>query len=285
MTASSLPVPLAPARRNRSLVDELFRRESWYAAVGFFFAAMMVPTLLAAALDPRTLYDVNVWVKPLKFQASIALYLLTLAWFAAWLPAGTKQKRWYRVYSGIVLFAMLAEIAWIMHAAALGVPSHFNETTPLRAAVFALMGVFAIILTSASLVYGVLIARNKPATLAPALRLSIISGLILTFVLTVAVAGYMAESGSHWVGGNASDAEGLPLLGWARDGGDLRVAHFFATHAMQFIPVFGLVSARIFGDRNRMAVWLIVGAYVLFVAFTFVQALMGVPFAATVGSA
>lgn len=275
-TASSLPLPVVPARGN--LVDELFRREPWYAAAGFFLAAMMMPTLVAAALDARTLYGVNVWVKPLKFQASISLYLLTLAWFAAWLPAGTRQKRWYRVYSGVVLSAMLAEIVWIAHAAALGVPSHFNETSSLRSAVYAVMGVLAVVLTSASLVYGLLILRSERVTLAPAVRLSIVSGLILTFVLTLAAAGYMSTNGSHWVGGNMSDTESLPITGWARDGGDLRVAHFFATHAMQFIPAFGMLSAALFGERNRKPVWLFAGAYLLLVVFVLVQALMGEPF-------
>lgn len=140
------------------------------------------------------------------------------------------------------------------------------------------MGGFAAFLTSASLVYGILIARAGGTSLSPAFRLSVVSGLVLTFVLTVVVAGAMSQFGGHWVGGNVSDAEALPLLGWARDGGDLRVAHFFATHAMQFIPVFGVVSAALFGGGDRRPVWAFIAAFTAFVAFTFVQALMGRPF-------
>ena len=67
-------------------------------------------------------------------------------------------------------------------------------------------------------------------------------------------------------------------MGWARDGGDLRVAHFFATHAMHFIPAFGLVSVAVFRPANRLPVWLFAAAFVGFVIFLFVQALRGEPF-------
>ena len=88
----------------------------------------------------------------------------------------------------------------------------------------------------------------------------------------------MAAMGSHFVGGSGSDAGGLFGMGWARDGGDLRVAHFFATHAMHFIPAFGLVWVAVFRPANRMPVWLFAGAFVGFVVFLFAQALRGEPF-------
>src|SRR5262249_17865462 len=75
----------------------------------------------------------------------------------------------------------------------------------------------------------------------PAFRLSVGLGLVLTFFLTVAVAGYMVNNGGHFVGSQSTVAPGAPLMGWARDRGDLRVAHFFATHAMHFVPAFGFV--------------------------------------------
>jgi hypothetical protein len=88
----------------------------------------------------------------------------------------------------------------------------------------------------------------------------------------------MSGMGTHFIGGTASDAGGFPLMGWSRDGGDLRAAHFFATHALHFVPLFGLVSASIFGRSNRMPVRIFAAAYVGFVAFLFVQALIGLPF-------
>lgn len=96
--------------------------------------------------------------------------------------------------------------------------------------------------------------------------------------LTLITAGTMSGLGGHFVGGSGSDAGGLPFMGWSREVGDLRVAHFFATHALHFIPVFGLVSASLFGDERRLPLRLFVVAFAAFVLFTFVQALAGRPF-------
>lgn len=281
MTASILAAPFAsnrPTTIGRAL-DALFRNEPVFAAAGFAMAALMAPTLIAAALDVRTLLDVNVWIKPLKFEAALAIYLVTLAWFAAWLPPGTTAKPWYRLYRGIVAASAAAEIAWIGAAALLGVPSHFNIESPLWATLYGVMGVLATTLTSAALVYGILIARPQGGRgLVPIVRAGLVQGLVLTFVATLVVAGTMSGSGAHFVGGNASDAEGFPVFGWARDGGDLRVAHFFATHAMHGVPLVALALSRAFGGADRRLVWVVSAAFAGLVAFTFVQALNGQPF-------
>jgi hypothetical protein len=101
----------------------------------------------------------------------------------------------------------------------------------------------------------------------------------MTLPLTLIVAGYMSSGTGHWVGGDMSDAQGAPLMGWARDGGDLRVAHFFATHAMHFVPAFGLAAAAFLPGRSaRNAVWLFAALYAGLVALAFAQALAGMPF-------
>ena len=179
------------------------------------------------------------------------------------------------------MLAVGAEVIWILGAAALGTASHFNDSSPVAAGLYTLMGVLAVTLTSASLVYGVTILRDRNSRLDPVFRLSVGIGLIATFVLTVVVAGYMSNNGSHFIGGAHSDAGGLAPMGWARDGGDLRVAHFFATHAMHFIPAFGLVASRAFSPSSgRMAVVTFAGLCVGLVGYVFVEALSGQAFLA-----
>jgi hypothetical protein len=257
----------------------LFRREPLFAGTGLLMIALMAPTLLAMALDGRTLLDVNVWDKPLKFQFALAVFLLTLAWYAKWLPDGMTGKRWYGIYSVIVVFCVVAEMIWLMAAAAYGVASHFNNSSTFMFAIYPVMGLFAVTLLSPTLLYGVAIWRNPATSHTPAMRASLGLGLILTFVLTVMVAGFLASGTGHFVGGNLSDAEAAPVMGWARDGGDLRVAHFFATHAMHFIPLAGLLAVIALPDRRaRAVVYAASAGFTAFVIFTFVQALMGQPF-------
>ena len=270
-----------PHYRTFSFSTELFQRHPLFAGTALCLLVLMAPTLFAMALDQRTFLDINVWIKPLKFQTALALYLATLAWFADWLPAKVAASRWHRVFSTIVVLAVGAEVVWILGAAALGTASHFNDSSPVAAGLYTLMGVLAVTLTSASLVYGIAILRDRNSRLDPVFRLSVGIGLVATFVLTVVVAGYMSNNGSHFVGGTHSDAGGVALMGWARDGGDLRVAHFFATHAMHFIPAFGLVASRtLSASSGRMAVGMFAALFVGLVGYTFAEALSGRAFLA-----
>jgi hypothetical protein len=274
MTTVTEPMP-STARR-LSPVHEMFRRESLFAGAAFVFVLLMVPTTFAMLVDQRTFQGINVWVKPLKFQFSLAVYLATLAWFADWLPRGTTTALWYRAYAALVVFAMAAEIAWVGGAAVLGVGSHYN--TAVRG-LYPTMGGLAVLLTSASFVYGVLIWRAEDSRLNPVFRLSVSVSLVLTFVLTMIAAMTLSSLASHYIGSGTSDAHGVPIMGWSRTGGDLRVAHFFATHAMHVLPMAGLVvSALLPKTLGCFVVLLASVAYTVFVGFTFVEALQGRPF-------
>lgn len=269
--------PVRPMSLNR-----IFGSERALAALGFLLLALLLPTLFAGIVDGRLTNDVSVWSKPVKFQFALAVYALTLAFFARWLPAGTQDRRWYRIYVGAVIGAIVLETIWLMGAAANGVPAHFNKS-PAGEAIYMSMGALAVVLTSASAVYAWLIAKNRETGLPPVVKESIVAGLALVLPLTVITAGTMSAFDGHWVGGVRSDAAGLAIFGWARDGGDLRVAHFFSTHAMHFLPVAGLASLAIFGREERRPIRIATILFVALVAFTFVQALSGKPFLAFMG--
>ncbi len=260
------------------IVARSFRAEPRFAGAALLLVVAMVPTLFAMMVDPRQFNGINVWDKPLKFEVALAVYLATLAWFAVHLPKSVTSARWYGVFSWVVVSAVALEMIWIGGAAANGVGSHFN-LDGVMGAIYGLMGVLAVTLTSASLLHGIAFWRDSKSALNPQVRMALASGLVLTFVLTVIVAGYMSSNMGHWVGGNASDAESIAVMGWARDGGDLRVAHFLATHAMHFIPLAGYVAARSLRPAAAgMAVWGSSLGYCALVAFTFMQALAGQPF-------
>lgn len=280
MTTATLAPVHATAPIRTGLIQTFAAREPVFTGAALFLAAMTVPTLAAMALDNRTIEGVGVWMKPLKFEIALSIYLATLAWFAGWLPAGTTARRWYRAFAAIVVTAIALEMLWIGGAAANGVASHFNVSSPLMAAAYSLAGILAVTLTTATLVYAVLIARDPASPLDPAFRRSVVLGLGLTFVLTVAFAGAMSAMGSHAVGNPPAGAGSVPLMGWSRGAGDLRVAHFFATHAMHVLPAVGWIAAMLMPKALRMtSVWLAAAAYTGFVAWTFAEALSGRAFA------
>jgi hypothetical protein len=259
-----------------------FDAEPVFAGAGLLIAFSLLVTLAAMQVDTRLFQGDSVWLKPVKFQVALAVYLLSLAFFARWLPAGMTATRAYRAYAGFVVFACMAELAWVGGAAMFGIGSHFNVGSPVMAGLYSLMGVLAVSLTSASLVYGLAIWRKAERDPDPALSLSIALGLVLTFVLTVPIAGTMASMPGHFVGVPVTGAT-VPIMGWSREVGDLRLPHFFATHAMHFLPLAGLVAARILDAQNaRRAVWASAAVFTLFVLAAFAGALAGRPLLAVI---
>jgi hypothetical protein len=246
---------------------------------GVALLALMLPSSLGLWLDARTLNGISVWVKPMKFQASAAVYLITLAAFFLALPAGADKTRAGRYVVWAAVITAFFEVGYITLQGARGVASHWNFSSAFTIAMYSLMGVGALVLNSAALVQGIMIARGGIAGIHPALRLGLALGLILTFVLGATFGGIMSSGTGHWVGGTPSDANGLPIFKWSRDGGDLRVAHFFGIHAMHFIPAFAWLAMRVMSTgASRVAVWGFSIVFTLLTAGTFAQAMLGRPF-------
>jgi hypothetical protein len=246
---------------------------------GVAMLALLLPSSLGLWLDARTLNGISVWIKPMKFQASAGVYLITLAAFFLALPAGADKTRAGRYVVWAAVIAAFFEVGYITLQGARGVASHWNFSSAFTIAMYSLMGVGALVLNSAALVQGFMIARRGIASIHPALRQGLALGLILTFVLGATFGGIMSAGSGHWVGGTPSDANGLPIFKWSRDGGDLRVAHFFGIHAMHFIPAFAWLASRMPSTQAaRAAVWAFTAAFTLLTVFTFAQAMLGRPF-------
>jgi hypothetical protein len=185
------------------------------------------------------------------------------------------------------LLAGLFEVVYISWQGAFGLASHYNISSPFYGAMYTAMAVFAVLLTSTSGVLGYRVLRDHSQTYATseALRHAIGWGLIISSVLgivTGAILGGRTNSGGHWVGGTTNDALGLMVLNWSRDGGDLRVAHFFALHAMQILPVtamlFICLTPNMSSNTSKRFIWLLAAGYAGFCIFTLKQALSGTPF-------
>ena len=252
------------------------RHDPWFQAM----LALTVLTVVCAGLslvDERTLSGVSVWTKPFKFALSLAVYFGTLLWFAPILPSGYLQSAKGRALTWVPIGCAVFEMAYIILQAGLGQHSHFNVATPFHALMYSLMGGGAVMLVTICLWMGVAILKTHgsrdPFVLAVAL------GLIVTFVLGGGYGGYLSSQMSHWVGGTASDAQGLTLVKWSRDGGDLRVAHFFGMHAMQLLPMLATLIPTTFSRfKANLLVIGLTTAYATLTTWTFVQAVKGVPF-------
>ncbi|MEZ5926055.1 MAG: hypothetical protein R3D57_16925 [Hyphomicrobiaceae bacterium] len=270
MTTVTLPLPpahlataadpMAPARQALAVM-----------------AVLAVPTMLAAGLDDRLLNGVSVWSKPLKFQAALLLHFATLLWLAPLLAAERMSTRLFRISLSTAALMAILEIAYITLQAARGRTSHFNTDTPLEQALYSLMGVGATAIVAASFLFGWLIWRSpspgdgRRANFKTAAALGLMAGSVLTLV----IGGYLGSQASHWIGGDPTDATGLPITGWSTTGGDLRPAHFLATHMMQVVPVIALVL-----DRLRIpvaATWLAAATYLAITVAVALQAVMGSP--------
>ena len=258
-------------------LDRMMRDAPAFTGLAVFIAVTAVPLLAAAALDARQFLDAPIWQKPLQFHLALAVYLATLAFFARFLPSGMTSRRW-RIYAAVVCFAVIAELVWVGGAATFGVASHFNTDDPVMGAVYGVMGVLAVILTSASMVMGIAIWRNPATGLPPALHLSVALGLVMTFALTLVAAGTLSSMSGHLVGTPVTGAR-LAVLGWSREVGDLRVGHFFATHALHVLPLVALALPRGMAPViARRLVWGSAAAYAALVGFAMLQALQGRPF-------
>ena len=234
--------------------------------------------MLWSMVDARQVAGTAVWMKPLKFALSFLVLFGTIALIEARLSAHVRAGWPLRVIGWVMAGAFLSEMAYMTYQAALAEPSHFNVTTPFNLFMYQVVmagGAVALVLGVALI--GWIAHRDSAADLGDGLRAGIFLGFVLTFVLTVVTAGYLSVNGGHFVGLHPDGAAVLPLFGWSGATGDLRPAHFAALHAMQVLPLLGLLLDRR-GDRTPvMKVGIGAALYTALTFALFAQALLGMP--------
>ncbi len=221
------------------------RAVRWHRPLLWLAASMALLALVALVLrfaDTRDVTGLGAWDKPLKFALSTVIYSVTWSWLIGQLDRG---RRTATVAGTVIALALAVEVAVIVGAAAFGVTSHFNVSSPLAAALWSIMAVSITVLWVANLVIAVVLFRttflDRARTLAirSAVMLSLL-GLALGFLMTSPTSDQLADfqgvAGAHTVG-LADGGPGLPILGWSTVAGDLRVPHFVGMHALQAIPI------------------------------------------------
>ena len=122
-----------------------------FIACALFMAALFVTTLPAFFMDARTIDGVNVWLKPLKFNVSLAVHFLTLAILAQQLPRQVRAGPSLSIFASLATGALVLEQIYMMIQSARGRRSHFNFDTDIESLMYALMGVGALLLVAVDL--------------------------------------------------------------------------------------------------------------------------------------
>ena len=262
-------------RRVREFFRELHRRNPVLSAMGWANVALLAAAIIAAPFDPRTVTGIGPWIKPMKFAASVAIFVFTMAWLLEYVKG---YRRTVRLISWGITIVFAFEQASIFAQAARGTASHFNVGTPLDAAVFSLMGLMIVVNTALVLVaLALFFKRTEP--LAPAY----LWGIRLGFVLFVAAGleGFAMTSNMGHTVGAADGGPGLPVLGWSTRAGDLRIAHSLGLHALQALPMVGYALSRRAGGEGRHSatayLWAFAAVYAAAFTLLFWQAALGRP--------
>ena len=238
---AALPaLPSSPHRLHRPLV-----------AVSIALAVLTLVGIGGALFDDRDLLGHAIWMKPLKFMISFALYCVTLAWM---LSLQTKARRLGWWMGTVVAVGVAAETVLIVGQVVVrGRQLHFNMSTPADKLIHDIMAGTVYLIWAAVLVVAIQLLFDKPGD--KALRWSIrlalgttLGGMLLgnlMFRATPAQQTAMDATGrddffgSHSVGVE-DGGPGMPITGWSTEGGDLRIGHFLGVHALQLIPLLAL---------------------------------------------
>jgi hypothetical protein len=271
----------------RQVIQILWNSDARLTFVGLVMFGLLAATGVALLVDPREIGGAPAWMKPAKFAASIGIYTLTLAWVFTYLPAWVRTRH---IVSWITTVTMILEIVIIDLQAWRGTTSHFNVGTMVDGVLFTVMGLAIVVQTLSAVAVAVALWRQnfQDRALGWALRLGMtitiigaMSGGLMTrptrAQLEAARAGHrMTVAGAHTVGA-PDGGPGLPVTGWSRDHGDLRVAHFLGLHALQILPLLTLVLARRgWNDARRVRMALAASlSYISLFAVLMWQALRG----------
>jgi hypothetical protein len=279
--------------RIRVHLERFWRASRPLTATGIVMLVALAASLAAVAVDHSRILGAPTWLKPAKFAISSAIYLFTLAWIFTYLP---ERRRLTSVVGWLTAVIVTFEVGVIDVQAARGVTSHFNVGTPLDASLFAVMGTGILIVWVAAIALTVGLFRQRFADqgFGWALRL----GMLVT-VLGQGTGGFMTTptaaqlaaartapltvAGAHTVGA-PDGGPGVPITGWSREHGDLRVPHFVGMHAVQFLPAAAwLIGPLGSAVRRRRAVLAAAAGYVALFGILLAQALSGQPLLAPGG--
>ena len=257
--------------RELDATDPVLSRLGWalLLAVPVFAAfAMFVPAGAVA---------VNPWIKPIKFSMSFSTFASTVSLLLLALRIPKWQLTLARRAIAIsVAFEILSLACQAWRSA-----YHLSGQSLLDSSLAQVTNSMVMVNTGIVCWMLALFCVNRVRTdqidrpMVAAIRNS-----LMIFLAGNAIGGYMLARGSHTVG-VADGGQGLPFVNWSVIGGDLRIAHFIAIHAIQIVPLFAYILSQMAPvlpvRHRRIAAGAVALAVSIAVGATFVQAALGHP--------
>jgi hypothetical protein len=223
-------------------ISALPRPEPAMFASGLTMLVMALAFNILAGLDTRMVLGVSTWLKPTKFAVSLGVHLLTIAFLWSWLLPRIRDGVGGTIIIRLLIATSLFELIYIAYQGALGSGSHYNLATGFSIVMYQLMGVGATILVGATAAAGVAVLVVREAGDGRAMRRAVGFGLVLSGALGLLTGVMLSINGGHFVGIPSAESVVWPFFGWSREVGDLRVSHFIGLHAVQVMPLIGLVA-------------------------------------------
>jgi hypothetical protein len=235
----------------------------------FAALAMFVPASGAVAVNP--------WIKPIKFSMSFSTFASTVSL----LLVALHIPKWQLTLARRTIAASVALEILSLAAQAWRSAYHLSGQSLLDTSLAQMTNSMVMVNTAIVCWMLALFFANRVRTdwidrpMVAAIRYSIV-----IFLAGNAIGGYMLARGSHTVG-VADGGPGLPFVNWSVIGGDLRIAHFIAIHAIQIVPLFAYILSQMSPvlpvKHRRIAAGALALAVSIAVGTTFVQAALGHP--------
>lgn len=241
---------------------------------------LVVPVFAALAIFiPATagVATVNPWIKPIKFSMSFSTFASTISL----LLLALRIPKWQLMLARRAIAISVALEIMSLAAQAWRSAYHLSGQSLSDTSLARMTNSMVMVNTGIVCWMLALFCANRVHTdridwpMVSAIRYSIV-----IFLAGNAIGGYMLARGSHTVG-VADGGPGLPFVNWSVIGGDLRIAHFIAIHAIQIVPLFAYILSQMAPippvKLRRMAAGALALAVSIAVGATFVQAALGHP--------
>ncbi len=239
---------------------------------------LVVPVFAALAMFiPAGSAAVNPWIKPIKFSMSFSTFASTISV----LLLALRIPKWQLTVVRRAIAASVALEILSLASQAWRSAYHLSGHSLIDSSLAQMTNSMVMVNTGIVCWMLALFCVNRVHTdkidrpMVSAIRYSIV-----IFLAGNAIGGYMLARGSHTVG-VADGGPGLPFVNWSVIGGDLRIAHFIAIHAIQIVPLFAYILSQMSPilpvKHRRVAAGALALTVSIAVGATFVQAALGHP--------